>query len=129
MEAEKNGNGVTILNSDKMVITKSEPFTKGEIKKLKELFDVYIKTVIDVEKRICVAGMDRHFEGEKILLDQGSKQSDIWGGGIDLETKIIDSNSFINIRPNDGNESNEILDEDIRKRYKELTKFFFQEML
>ena len=33
-----------------MIITKSEPFTKEEIIKLKELFDVYIKTVIDVEK-------------------------------------------------------------------------------
>lgn len=71
--------------------------------------------------------MDRHFEGEKILMEQGSKQSDIWGGGIDLETKVIDFNSFINIRPNDNNTSNEIQDAEIRKNYEELTKFFFKE--
>lgn len=49
-----------------MIITRDEPFTKEEIGKLKEVFDVYIKTVIDIEKKICSAGMDRHFEGEEI---------------------------------------------------------------
>lgn len=112
-----------------MIITKSKLFTKEEVKKLRVLFDVYIKTVIDVENKICSAGMDRHFEGEKILLDQGSKQSDIWGGGIDLATEVIDCNSFINIRPNDGNNSNEILDKKVREKYEKLTKYFFQEIL
>lgn len=60
-----------------MIITKNLPFTQEEIEKLKEIFDVYIKTVIDVEKKICSAGASRHFESEKILLDQGSKQSDL----------------------------------------------------
>lgn len=112
-----------------MVITKSEPFTKKEIGKLKEQFEVYIKTVIDIEKKVCSAGLDRHFEGEEILLKQGSKQTDVWGGGIDLETKVIDFNSFINIRPNQNNTSNEIQDFEIRKIYEELTKFFFQAVL
>lgn len=111
-----------------MIITKKEPYSKEEIEKLKEYFDVYIKTVIDIERKICSAGMDRHFEGEKILLDQGSLQSNVWGGGIDLETKEIDYNSFINIRPSD-NTSNEIQDPTIRKKYKELTKYFFKLIL
>ena len=112
-----------------MIITKSEPFTREEIEKLREVFDVYIKTVIDINKKVCSAGMNRHFEGEEILLGQGSKQSDIWGGGIDLETKTIDFNSFINIRPNDNNTSNEIQDAEIRKVYEKLTKYFFREIL
>lgn len=112
-----------------MIITKLQPFTKEEIKKLREIFDIYIKTVIDVEEKICSAGMDRHFEGEKVLLDQNCNQSNIWGGGIDLETKTIDYNSFINIRPNDENSSNEIQSLEIRKRYEDLTKFFFQEII
>lgn len=112
-----------------MIITKSTPFTKEEITKLREQFDVYIKTVIDVEKKICSAGMDRHFEGEAILLEQGSEQSNIWGGGIDLETRAIDFNSFINIRPNDNNESNEIQNPEIRQEYERLTKFFFWEII
>lgn len=112
-----------------MIITKFQPFTKEEIDKLKEQFDVYIKTVIDIEKKICSAGMDRHYEGEKILLDQDSKQSNLWGGGIDLETKTIDFNSFINIRPNDNNTSNEIQNEQTRKQFEQLTKFFFKEII
>lgn len=112
-----------------MVLTKKTPYTKSEIRKLKELFDPYIKTVIDVRNKTCSAGCDRHFESEQILLKQGSKQSNIWGGGIDLETKIIDYNAFINIRPRDSNESNEIQDKDIRKKYKVLTEFFFKEVI
>lgn len=107
-----------------MIITKSEPFTKKEIKKLRASFNSYIKTVIDIEKKICSAGCDRHFEGEKILLDQGSKQSNLWGGGIDIETKEIDYNSFINIRPNDNNTSNEIQDGKIREEFNVLMKYF-----
>lgn len=91
-----------------MVLTKSSPYTKEEIKRIRELFDVYIKTVIDIKRKICSAGCDRYFESEKILLEDGSKQSDLWGGGIDVNTKVIDYSSFINIRPNDNNTSNEI---------------------
>lgn len=111
-----------------MTLTKTTPFTKEEIQQLREQFDSYIKTVIDIEKKICSAGCDRHFESEKILLDQGSKQEDIWGGGIDLETKTIDGNSFINIRPTQGNTSNEIQDPIIRKSFEEITKYFFNDI-
>ena len=111
-----------------MIITKSEPFTKDEIEKLKEVFDVYIKTVIDIHQKICSAGADRHFESEKILLDKGSHQSDLWGGGIDIETMTLDCNSFINVRPNDNNKSNEIQDQHTRKQFEELSKYFFNQL-
>lgn len=112
-----------------MIITKSQPFSKEEIEQLKEEFEVYIKTVIDIEKKIYSAGMNRHFEGEQILLKDGSKQKDLWGGGIDLETMEIDYNSFINIKPRDNNTKNEIQDEKIKEIYKELTKYFFGKIL
>ena len=112
-----------------MTLTKKEPFTKEEIRKLRERFDVYIKTVIDVSRDICSAGADRLFEMEKILLDQSSQQSDLWGGGIDVDTKTIDCNSFINIRPADNNTSSEIQDPLIRKKFETLMTTFFQEIL
>lgn len=112
-----------------MIITQSTPFTVDQIEQLKTQFEVYIKTVIDIDKQVCSAGMDRHFEGEQTLLSQGSKQSNIWGGGIDLTTKEIDFNSFINIRPNDNNPKNEIQSEKIKKEYKKLTEYFFKEIL
>lgn len=112
-----------------MILAKTTPFTSREIAQLSQEFLVYIKTVIDIEKKICVAGMNRHFEGEQLLLEQGSQQSTIWGGGIDLETKEIDFNSFINIRPRDNNLKNEIQSEAIKLQYKELTEYFFTELL
>ena len=111
-----------------MIITKHEPFTKEEIVGLREQFDVYIKTVIDVKKKICSAGCDRHFDSEEVLLEQGSMQENLWGGGIDLETKITDCNSMINIRPKQNNDSNEIRDVKIRMEFENLTKFFFKEI-
>ena len=57
-----------------------------------------------------------------------SEQTNIWGGGIDLETKEIDYNSFINIRPRDNNTKNDIQSEDIKKQYKKLSEYFFGEV-
>lgn len=111
-----------------MIITKKIPFTKDETDKLKECFEVYIKTVIDIDKKICSAGCDRHFDSEKILLDKGSSQKDLWGGGIDLETKTIDCNSFINIRPAQQNTSNEIQNEKIRNEFTKIMRYFFGEI-
>lgn len=109
-----------------MILTTQLPFTSEEIEFLKEEFGEYIKTVIDIEKRICSAGCNRHFESEKKLLSQGSSQSNLWGGGVDLETLTIDFNSFINIRPTDDNSGNEIQDSEIRQKFEHLTKYFFQ---
>lgn len=111
-----------------MIITKTEPFTSAEIANVSERFETYIKTVIDIEKKICSAGADRHFESERILMEQGSRQADVWGGGIDLETNTVDFNSFINIRPPD-NKSNEIQSVAIREKYEDLTRYFFKEIL
>lgn len=109
-----------------MIVTSTSPLTAEQLTQARERFGIYIKTVIDIQRKICCAGMDRHFEGEKILLDTGSHQSDIWGGGVDLETKEIDFNSFINIRPQENNTKNEIQSEQVKRQYKELTEYFFK---
>lgn len=109
-----------------MIINKTNSFTREEIEKLREEFGSYIKTVIDIQNKICIAGMNMHYDGEKLLLNQGSNQMNLWGGGVDLETNKIDFNSFINIRPNQGNESNEIQDANIRNQFKKLMEYFFE---
>lgn len=112
-----------------MIITKTEPYIKDEIEKLKDEFGFYIKTVIDIKNKKCIAGMNMHFDGEQILLEERSKQADLWGGGIDLETKKIDYNSFINIRPSQNNDSNEIQDLKIREEFKKQVEYFFSEII
>ena len=111
-----------------MIITSSKPFTNEEIIKLREQFDGYIKTVIDIENKICSAGCDRYFESEQILLDFGSKQAGLWGGGIDVESMVVDGNSFINIRSNQDNKSNEILNKKTRDIFDKLSKYFFKNL-
>ena len=108
-----------------MIITKKKPYTKNEIGKLSDEFETYIKIVIDIDKKICSAGANRHFENEALLLKESSKQKNLWGGGIDLETLAIDNNSMINIRPNDNNLSNEIQDSGTRTKFENLMKYFF----
>lgn len=86
------------------------------LKLVSEDLDGYIKFVVDLENEIIAAGGTRHFEGEELLLGQGSKQENLWGGGLDLETKEIDFDSMINIRPNQENPSREILNPKIREK-------------
>ena len=91
-----------------------------EIKQVSEHFDGFIKVVVDIEKEILCAGADRHVDEEQELLKSGSKQSNLWGGGLDLETGEIDYNSMINLRPNQDNPSRDILSKDIREKFDEV---------
>lgn len=100
-----------------MVIIIDKKANKEQITKMLEDFDSYIKVVIDIDKGILAAGGDRHFDAEQTLLENGSKQSSLWGGGIDWETKEIDYNSIINLRPKQENPSRDILNTDIRAKF------------
>lgn len=98
-----------------MLMLVASRINEADLQKVSEDFDGYIKVVVDIERGILVAGGKRHVDGEKILLDSGSKQSNLWGGGLDLQTNEIDYDSMINIRPNDNNPSREVLSLEIRK--------------
>ena len=76
----------------------------------------YIKVVVDIRREILSAGGKMHVDGERILLEDGSKQLDVWGGGLDLETAEVDFDSVINLRPGQNNPSREVLDPGIRKQ-------------
>jgi hypothetical protein len=86
-----------------------------------EEYGEYIKIVIDVNQNIIAIGGEWHSDAEKILLERGSKQVNIWGGGIDIKTKNIETVALINLRPSINN-SQEILDADTRNKFIEITK-------
>ncbi len=94
----------------------------SQIKKMAEDYGGYIKLVVDVEQGILAGGGERHVDGEQKLLKEGSKQGDLWGVGLDLETKEIDYNSIINLRPNQENPSRDILSEEMRKKFDKIVK-------
>lgn len=99
-----------------------EKISDENLKKVAEDFEGYIKVVIDVERMILAAGGKQHVEGEQLLLQNGSGQANIWGGGLDLETGEIDFDSMINLRPNQGNSSREVLDQKLRERITETVR-------
>ena len=101
------------------------PLLKKEIEKLQRSYGVYIKLTIDIKRELVVAGCVLHADGEKILLDKGSRQNDIWGGGLDLENKVVDTSAVLNIRPKLGNDNLEILDSELRKKFILITNKFF----
>ena len=82
----------------------------------------YIKVVVDIDRKIIAAGGERHVDGEQLLLSDGSSQKNLWGGGFDRDTKEIDYNSMINLRPADQNPSREILSAEIRKSFDSVAK-------
>lgn len=95
---------------------------KETLKKVAEDLEGYIKFVVDVERKILTAGGLRHFEGEQLLLKKGSRQEDLWGGGLDIQTGEIDFDSMVNIRPNQDNTSREVLSEEIRQQMESIVR-------
>jgi hypothetical protein len=99
--------------------------TKEEITGLRKKYGDYIKLTIDVENEWVVVGGELHADGEKILLERGSRQDNIWGGGINFTDKIIDTTAVLNIRPRLNNDNLEILDAEIRKKFHAIVTEYF----
>lgn len=101
-----------------MILIIAKKATKEELEKIAEDFGGdYIKVIVDVEQKILAGGGERHVDAEQILLKNGSKQKNLWGGGIDPKTKQIDYNSMINLRTSENNPSRDVLSSDIRKQF------------
>ena len=106
------------------VVVALKPITEEELKLVREEYDTYVKVVVDVSRGILGAGGEWHYDAEQVLLRQGSKQEDLWGGGVDLENGLVEYNSLINTRPN-LNQSQEVLDLGIRQQMFEIIKKIF----
>lgn len=76
-------------------------------------FGDMVKLVIDVQRRVVAIGGELHADAEALLVEQGSRQSDLWGAnyypGLGA-AQCIEFTSLINIRPGQGNPSMEIQD-------------------
>lgn len=106
----------------------NNPPTTDELEKLTEEFGEYIKLVADIDKEILYGGSRLHADIEKILIDSGSLQKDVWGGGVDLKFKTIECSAVANIR-SDLNPSTEILDPIIREKFINIVKKYFPEFI
>lgn len=108
-----------------MMIVVDTFVTPEQVEQMTQDYVGYIKFVVDINKKILTGGGERHVEGEQKLLELGSKQENLWGGGLDWETKEIDYNSMINLRPSQNNPSREVLSSTIRKQIDEVVQTIF----
>ncbi len=82
-------------------------------------FGDMIKAVVDIENKIVAVDAELHSDLEALLIDNGSKQKNLWG--INLYPEIpgddfIEFDSMINMRPTQGNKSRGIDDAGIREK-------------
>lgn len=102
------------------------PITKTELKKMaKERFGDFVKAVVDINQKIIALGGELHADEESLLLEQGSKQKDLWGINLypdKSEDEWIVFDSIINLRPSQGNRSREVENEKIRMKIKNIVK-------
>lgn len=88
-------------------------------------FQDMVKFVADVERGLVAVGGEMHADAEALLIEDGSRQRDLWGAnyypgrGAD---GCLEFTALINIRPAQGNRSMEIEDDEVRSRVAALAR-------
>jgi hypothetical protein len=100
---------------------------KVSITKLKEkaskMFGNLVKAVVDIEKEIMAIDGELHADEQALLLENNSKQENLWGINIYPDNpgeNFIEFDSVINIRPSQQNRSRGVDDPEIKKKILEI---------
>ncbi len=101
-----------------------------EVKSLAELwYGTMIKGAVDIEHERVALGGDYHIEDSELLTATGSKFEDIWGFNIRFEENpdgVLEFDSMVNIKPNFGNRSRNINNEEIVEKAKRVVHKFIE---
>lgn len=79
----------------------------------------FVKGVVDVERGIIALGADMHADEERVLLEDGSLQVNLWGFNLYPDKpreQMLEYISLVNIRPRQGNRKMEIESEEVRNK-------------
>ncbi|ACC85085.1 DUF5674 family protein [Nostoc punctiforme] len=106
-----------------MILLLRERATPEQLELMLRSHKFYIKTAVDIERRVLVGGGGLHVDCEEKLLDDGSRQQDIWAASFMPITGKIIYESMVNLRPRQ-NRSMELLDPNIRERVAQLINEF-----
>ena len=86
-----------------------------------DTFGDMVKAVVDIEKEIIAVDAELHSDLEALLLDNGSRQKNLWGINFYPEFQgdnFVEFDSMINMRPSQGNRSRGVDDEEMRNKIK-----------
>ncbi|HLA40984.1 MAG TPA: DUF5674 family protein [Candidatus Glassbacteria bacterium] len=89
---------------------------KNQIFEMLAELETLIKLAVDVERRVIAGGGEYHSDCEEALLNDGSKQDNVWGADWVPERREVKYLSMINVRPALGNNSMDIQIENLRTR-------------
>ena len=85
-----------------------------------------IKAVVDIAKGLIAVDSPMHYDCEQLLLENGSKQTDLWGINLYLDEESIDDlvefDSMINLRPAQGNRSRSVENPNTQAQIKKVVK-------
>ncbi len=105
-----------------------EPLSQETIRRLVDAeFGDMVKFVVDIERDVICVGGEFHSDEEALLLDNGSKQKDLWGANYYPDRpsgKKLAYISMINVRPRDGNTKQEIQSLDICREVSRIAKHY-----
>jgi hypothetical protein len=82
-----------------------------------------IKAVVDIDRGVMAIGGEMHADEEAALLDDGSRQVDLWGINLypgEAGPEWLEFDSMINVRPSRGNRSRDVEDPVIRDAIRHL---------
>jgi len=84
-----------------------------------KMFEPIVKAVVDINRKIVVIDADLHSDEEMFLLENGSKQEDLWGVNLWPDkygtNDFVEFDSMINLRPRQKNRSRGVEDAGTRK--------------
>ena len=102
----------------------TEKITLDELKEIaKQWYGNMVKGVADIGLGIMAVGAELHADEEAVLLDEGSKQKDLWGFNIYFDRprdSWMEFHSMINLRPSQGNHSRTVEDENVKAKIIEI---------
>jgi hypothetical protein len=90
-----------------------------------EQFGDLIKAVVDIQRQVMAIGGELHADEEALLLENGSRQADLWGVNLypdRLIADLVEFDSMINIRPSQGNRSRGVDDPTVQRRIEEVVR-------
>ena len=106
------------------------PISKQTMRRLAdETFGDMIKFVADIEERMICAGGGLHSDEEKLLLEEGCLQANLWGANYypDLSGEDrFEYHSMINVRPSQNNRKQQIESDAIRQKVRDIAAYFFE---
>lgn len=98
--------------------------TDREIGLIVDKYGTYFKVTGDIENDTLVIGCKLHADALLLLKKYGGVERNIWGGWVNLDEKMVETNGVLNIR--DSNPSMEILDNTTREAFITLVKNYFK---